>query len=55
MVIRKKPTAVIDPKTGLLVRKTKVFVRREGQRSSRVPSRFFKALGDLFDICRRKK
>ena len=47
---RKQPSVFLDPKTGLLTRKTRVkFVRRRkpGERSG-VPSRFFKAMGDLF-------
>jgi hypothetical protein len=57
MTTYKKPHVYLDPKTGLLTRKSRIkFVRRRkpGERSG-VPSRFFKAMGDLFDIGRRKK
>jgi hypothetical protein len=55
-MVRKKPAAFIDPKTGLLVRKTVIRIasRKQKGRSS-VPSRIFKAMGDLFDLKFRKK
>jgi hypothetical protein len=54
VVIRKKPTSYLDPKTGLLKRKTRVFVRRGGK-VSRPPSRVWNAISDLFDLKFRKK
>ena len=53
-MIRKQPSVFLDPKTGLLVRKTRLVPKRKGGKRSRsVPSKFFKALGDLFQGKRR--
>jgi hypothetical protein len=51
----KKSHVFLDPKTGLLTRKTRLLPKRKGKRSSRSPSKIFKGLGDLFDLKFRKK
>jgi hypothetical protein len=54
-MVRKKPVSYLDPKTGLLKRKTTVFVRRRGGKVVRPPSRVWNAISDLFDLKFRKK
>lgn len=55
MTTYKKPHVYLDPKTGLLVRKTRLVPKRGEGKRSRVPSRLLKAASDLFGLKWRKK
>jgi hypothetical protein len=54
-MVRKKPVSYIDPKTGLLKRKTRLVPKRKGGKVPRPPSKVWNAISDLFDLKFRKK